>query len=148
MELEAERILHAVRDCVRLRCLTLSDNVNDGALRFTSAQLSACLPRLSLLSSLELESAAALTTLSFLTLGTLRHTLTALHLRDFLRRLPLAELQHVLYLRALRSLTLSNVFDEPLGVTGLMFFKPPAQPLLMPDLKDFEHIWEPLEDDE
>jgi len=47
----------------------------------------------------------------------------------------MAELQHVLELRALESLELHDVFDEPLGTAGALLFKPPMQTERMPRLK-------------
>jgi len=89
-----------------------------------------------------------LTTLSFLRQGSLPRTLTELQLSYFQPPVSLAELPHVLKLRALRVLHLHHVFDTPLGIGGELLFKPPIQPVYMPDLNEFKHSWEVPEEEE
>jgi hypothetical protein len=93
------------------------------------------------LHSLIIQTAAHLTTLSFLTLGHLPRTLTSLKLSDFERRLPSIEVKHLLSLRKLSKLRLRDVFDKELSEEGLLLFQPPVQSSLMPDLAVFKCKW-------
>jgi len=132
MQPDGDLILQAVGRCENLRKLEI-----DGSYAFTSAELGACLRRLPQLQALCVFNGQKLTTLS-----SLPRTLTSLELVNFTLRVPMAELQHVLSLRELRSLRLCNVFDEPLGTAGELLFKPPFVWDRMPDLTYFEHSWQ------
>jgi hypothetical protein len=105
-----------------LHLLEIDEYPHGSALVFTSAELGACLARQLQLQSLCLYRARDLTSLSFLTEGSLPRTLTALNLQSFEQRLPVSEIKHVLQLRRLRSLDLSNVFDAPLGAAVELLF--------------------------
>lgn len=74
--------------------------------------------------------AKELTTLKFLVAGSLPRTLTTLELRGFSCCLPMDELQFVLQLRELHSLTLLEVFDGPLRAEDEWLLTPPSQTLL------------------
>jgi len=136
--LDVDRILQAISGCAQLRSLTLFDSM-DG-LHFTSAQLSASLPRLPQLQSLTLRGARALTTLDFLVQGNLPRSLTALRLEVFYPGLPLSEVKHVREPRELRSLELAYVFDAPLDEADMLLFQP-LQTKHMPHLTHFVHSW-------
>jgi len=137
----SEHVLQAVGTCAQLRSLTVEDGARVNMLHFSSAQLGACLARLPNLQELFLSGAAELTTLAFLAEGSVRGTLVLLYLRGFSRRLPLSELQFVLQLRGLHSLTFVDVFDAPLRGEDKRLLTPPTQSPLLPHLTYFSHGW-------
>jgi len=143
MPLDSARIWQAVGSCRGLRSLSLRSGLRlrSHQLRFTSAQLGACLAQLEQLQTLTMHAVRELPTLAFLRQSNLPRTLTELRLGDFLPRVSLVELPSILQLRELRILMLRGVFDAPLGIPGELLFKPPVQPLLMPQLRSFEHSY-------
>jgi hypothetical protein len=141
MPMDSARVFRTLGQCVQLQSLTLSGGGTDHALRLSNEHLASCLPSLSSLHSLIIQTAAHLTTLSFLTLGHLPRTLTSLKLSDFERRLPSIEVKHLLSLRKLSKLRLRDVFDKELSEEGLLLFQPPVQSSLMPDLAVFKCKW-------
>jgi len=112
----------------------------------TSEQLAECLPQLPLLRSLTLSNQAQLESLEFLKTGPVTRTLTSLELKNFHMRLPVEELQHVNALSALETLTLENVFDEPLAESTQQLYRRPSR--LLPSLRWMQHSWRPLPEDE
>jgi len=139
--LDKERVLHAIGGCAQLRSFRLAEGMRHHDLHIPSEQLGACLTRLQKLERLELSQTTGQTTLAYLAQGSLPRSLTHLHLERFRPRLPLAELQHVLSLRELRSLTLHYVFEAPLGEAEQCHFRPPEQAERMPNLTYFRHCW-------
>jgi hypothetical protein len=143
---QTARIFRTLASCTSLRSLTLLDDEFDTPFRFTSEDLVACIPNLPSLHTLLIHFAVGLTTLSFLAQGTLPATLTKLDLHVFRRRLPVAEMKHVLVLHALQSFTLTDVFDELLGEEIVQQLTPSVaagHPRVLPALTCFEHSWAP-----
>jgi len=140
-QLDSARILRAVASCTQLRSIRLTDSNGITGLHVTSEQLTACLSQLPHLAELVLHCATALTTLAFLTSGSLPHTLTGLYLDDFYQQLPLCELQHVHSLSALRHLSLTCVFDAPLSPADVAALTPPTQSPTLRHLTTFQHKW-------
>jgi len=120
------------------------DTRHNHALRCNSVQLAACLERLSQLQTLAVWFAEELTTLAFLTAGSLPQTLTTLELSDFRKRPPVSDLAYVLQLRALRSLSLDCVFDAPLSEEDERQFRSPAPHPNMRQMCRFRHTWREL----
>jgi len=139
---DMERIFETISSCAQLHSLVLVDSAAENGLHFTSELLSTYLPRMSQLRTLRLEGATSLVSLAFLKEGSLPKSLTALELKAFTRRLPVAEVKHVLQLRDLRSLWMVNAFDAPLGPPGELLFRRPMRPVYMPHLEDFYHRFE------
>jgi len=146
--LDCARVLRALSSLHRLTSLSLwGDELDDsGGMQATSEQLAECLPQLPLLRSLTLSNQAQLESLEFLKTGPVTRTLTSLELKNFHMRLPVEELQHVNALSALETLTLENVFDEPLAESTQQLYRRPSR--LLPSLRWMQHSWRPLPEDE
>jgi hypothetical protein len=145
---QTARIFRTLASCTSLHSLTLLDDEFDTPFCFTSDDLTACLPKLPSLHTLLIHFAVGLTMLSFLAQGTLPATLTKLDLHVFRRRVPVAEMKHVLGLSALQSLFLTDVFDEPLGEGIVQQLTPSVaaaagQQRVLAALTCFEHSWAP-----
>jgi hypothetical protein len=127
-------VFAALQTCSRLTELALH-----GCNSFTSQQLAGCLHHMPELQSLTLELCTALTSLDFLSTGTLRNTLTKLKIGDCAKRIPLLQLCKVHELHNLRNLHLrQSTFDKPLDELTCQLHKPPSR--LLPHLQHFIYI--------
>ena len=88
------------------------------------------------LRSLTLRSCGAIASLTFLVSMPSRSTLTHLLLSETYPRLPVSELTHLLRLRALEYLSLSDVFDRAPTFAETAGFQPPSR--LLPALHTFQ----------
>jgi hypothetical protein len=121
-----------------LRLLPSVIHVSLTGARLSCAQLIEALSGMSLLQKLRLRSFPQLESLAFLsTLPSLAATLNMLHLdRCKHASLSSAELKHLLPLRSLRKLILTESFNEPLDSLSLTNLTPPSR--WLPSLEDFQ----------
>jgi hypothetical protein len=111
------------------------------SLVFSDDHLAVCLATMTRLCVLELDNAAHLKSLKFLSVGSLSHTLEQLCLKNFRTRLPVQEIKHVFLLKQLQSLELRNAFDAHIGPVAEMLLQPSAQCSVLPCLDTFSHEW-------
>jgi len=130
--LQSSRIMHAIQSRTQLTSLSLSGR---GGFDFTSDQLAGCLIHLPSLKYLSLSHCKSLTSLSFLSVGTLSTTLATLKL-SHLENMSIMELLKVHGLDALSYLSLdSHTFAEPLDAFTRRLYAPPSR--LIPSLRNF-----------
>jgi hypothetical protein len=133
---DTPRIIKSLQSCTKLHTLTL-----DGRSGFdiTSEQLASCVQHMPQLQELELLDCKALFSLSFLSAGTLCHTLTILSIGDCDRRIPLTELHKVNALRSLLQLYLhAHTFDAEFKEYAAAAYTPPS--VLLPQLTDYTYV--------
>ncbi len=137
--IDTPRVMAALQTCTQLTELALSgfDGFN-----FTSEQLASCLQHMPRMQKLDLRHCIALSSLSFLAVGTLPSTLTCLCIGDTDRDIPFDDLEFTHQLCALRSLTLNEcTFDDEIGTLMRKLHTPPSR--LIPSLQRFTYIlWE------
>jgi hypothetical protein len=118
--------------CVQL--LTSLESLELAHPRITSTQLSALLQPLTQLRSLTLQRMSAMTTLAFLSSGSLSRTLTTLILKvQTNTSLRAEDIKHVHQLTSLESLTIIGFWVETLSVEATNEFELPSR--LMPSLR-------------
>jgi len=138
--LSSEQLITALKSCRLLRTLhvrgmrPLSEEPPYEFPPVAAASMRACLAGMPQLGSLTLDW-VPLDSLAFLSqCDALSHSLTNLCVVDVLPRLPPSELQHVLPLRALRSLILDGVAGEPIDEVVRAALQPRSQ--VLPELQE------------